>query len=285
MLRRSFAAMGTEMELLLAADDPSALQEAEQEFRRLEALLSRFRPDSELSRLNDAGELAVGPELLELAERAVEARERTGGRFDPTVHDAVVAAGYDLSFELVAREGPGTWAASPGAGGRIEVDRATGRVALEPGYKLDLGGIAKGWAADRVAARLGTAGPVLVNAGGDIATRGPREWPVAVTAASSSVTLGLGEGGLATTGRDRRSWMRDGRPQHHVVDPATGRPADTDVLTVSVAAASATEAEVLATSLFLAGGCERALEEADAAGMSAVLVTSDGGLHLSGALR
>ena len=284
MLRHAFAAMGTEVELLLDADDPAGLAEAEREFRRLEALLSRFRPDSELSRLNAAGELVVGPELLELAERAVEARERTGGRFDPTVHDALVAAGYDRSFELVAPEAP---VAAPGTartGGRVEIDSARGRVALEPGFRLDLGGIAKGWAADRVAGRLGAAGPALVNAGGDIATAGRREWPVAVEAAGGPVTLGLAEGGLATTGRDRRRWTRDGRPQHHIVDPATGSPAATDLLAVTVAAANAADAEVLATSLFLAGGCERALDEADAADIPALLMTCDGAAHLTKAL-
>ena len=102
MLRHHFKAMGTEIELLLEADgDNSPLFQAEDEFRRLESLLSRFQPDSELSRLNRAGELSVGPELLELAELAVAARERTAGRFDPTVHDAVCAAGYDRSFELI----------------------------------------------------------------------------------------------------------------------------------------------------------------------------------------
>ena len=106
MLRHHFKAMGTEIELLLEADgDNSPLFQAEGEFRRLESLLSRFQPDSELSRLNRAGELSVGPELLELAELAVAARERTAGRFDPTVHDAVCAAGYDRSFELIDGSG------------------------------------------------------------------------------------------------------------------------------------------------------------------------------------
>jgi thiamine biosynthesis lipoprotein len=283
MLRHAFVAMGTEVELLLDAEDTAALTGAEEEFRRLEALLSRFRPDSELSRLNEAGELDVGPELLELAERAVDARTRTGGRFDPTVHDAVVAAGYDRSFELVVRDGPGDESEPPRTGGRVEVDRTSGRVMLEPGYKLDLGAIAKGWAADRVAARLGETGSALVNAGGDVATAGPHEWPIAVETANRSITLGLAEGGLATTGRDRRNWTREGRPQHHIVDPTTGRPAQTQLLTVTVAAESATEAEVLATSLFLAGSSERALDEADAAGIVAVLVR-EGDVQLTGAL-
>ena len=97
MLRHAFRAMGTEVELLLDAQDPSLLTEAEAEFRRLEGIFSRFRPDSELSRLNEAGARHVGPELFEVIELAVEAREASCGRFDPTVHAAVVAAGYDRS--------------------------------------------------------------------------------------------------------------------------------------------------------------------------------------------
>jgi thiamine biosynthesis lipoprotein len=284
MFRHAFAAMGTEVELLLDADDPAGLAEAEREFRRLESLLSRFRPDSQLSRLNEAGELVVGPELLELTECAVEARERTDGRFDPTVHDAVVAAGYDRSIELVAPAAPAAGPGTARTGGHVEIDRERGRVALEPGYRLDLGGIAKGWAADRVAAQLGTTSSALVNAGGDIAAAGSREWPVAVEVAADTVTLGVVEGGLATTGRDRRRWTRDGRAQHHIVDPSTGMPAVTDLVAVTVAAACARDAEVLATSLFLAGGCERALGEADAAGIPAVFVTSNGAALLSEAL-
>jgi len=195
----------------------------------------------------------------------------------------VVAAGYDRSFELVVRDGSGDLSEPPPTGGRVEVDRTSGRVMLEPGYKLDLGGIAKGWAADRVAAGLGEIGSALVNAGGDVATAGPREWPIAVETANRSITLGLSGGGLATSGRDRRSWTRDGLPQHHIVDPSTGCPALTQLLTVTVAAESATEAEVWATSLFLAGSSERALNEADAAGITAVVVR-DGDVQLTGAL-
>ena len=105
MLRRTFRAMGTDIECLLErphdAVAEQALDAAEAEFARLEAALSRFLPDSELSRLNAAGEATVGADLLELAEAAVEARERTCGRFDPTIHDALVEAGYDRSFELL----------------------------------------------------------------------------------------------------------------------------------------------------------------------------------------
>ena len=103
--------MGTTVELLLESEDGAgaraAQDAAEREIRRVEARLSRFRPDSELSALNRRGRLRAGPELLAVTELALAARERTRGRFDPTVHDAVVAAGYDRSFELMAETGPG----------------------------------------------------------------------------------------------------------------------------------------------------------------------------------
>ena len=85
-----------------------------------------------------------------MIELAVEAREASGGRFDPTVHDAVVAAGYDRSFELIDDDVPASATAPARIGGAVAVDQAAGHVAIEPGYRLDLGGIAKGWAADRV---------------------------------------------------------------------------------------------------------------------------------------
>jgi len=107
MERRTFRAMGTEIDLLVdASGATAALSAAEDEFHRLEAILSRFRQDSELSLLNRAGRLDPGPDLLRVTELALAAREDTGGRFDPTVHDAVVAAGYDRTFESIEADGP-----------------------------------------------------------------------------------------------------------------------------------------------------------------------------------
>jgi thiamine biosynthesis lipoprotein len=282
MQRRSFAAMGTEVELLLEADDVCLLMDVEAEFQRLETVLSRFSSDSELSRLNEAGEGHVGPELLEVIELAMEARAASGGRFDPTVHDAVVAAGYNRSFELLD-ESPGTPTTPARVGGAVAIDRNAGHVALEPGYRLDLGGIAKGWAADRALAVLTGAGPALVNAGGDVAAGG-RLWPIAVEAEGAEITLGLEDGGVATSGRNRRTWVCEGEARHHLIDPVTGLPAVGDVLTVTVAAGSACEAELLAKTLFLAGDSRRAFDEAEQAGIPTVLVTSAGKVLLAGGL-
>ena len=280
MERRSFRAMGTEIELLVDAEGADeALAAAEGEFHRLEALLSRFREDSELSRLNRDGTIDAGPDLLRVVELALAARERTSGRFDPTVHDALVAAGYDRTFDAVPADSAGGGATAP-AGGGVRIDG--NRIELEPGVRIDLGGIGKGYAAERAAEPLATAGPCLVNAGGDIATRGG-SWPVGVETGDGTLTLELSGSALATSGRDRRAWRRGGRAMHHLIDPSTGAPAASDVIRITVVAGDAVDAEVVATSLFLAG-MDGAAAEADAAGVPAVIVGEDGRTLLAGGL-
>ena len=280
METRSFRAMGTDIELLLDGPDAGgALAAAEDEFHRLEAILTRFRPESQLSRLNEQGSLEAGPELLEVVELALAARARTDGRFDPTVHDAVVAAGYDRTFEELPQDGTAVIVGSV-CGGSVRIDGS--RIELEPGVRLDLGGIGKGYAAARVADLLSSAGPALVNAGGDIAVRGG-SWPVGVETADDELTLQLSRGGLATSGRDRRRWRRNGEELHHLIDPATGSPSPSDLLRITVVAPDAVEAEIWAKALYIAGE-EEAVREADIRGLPCVLVTADGRTLLAGGL-
>ncbi len=233
-----------------------ALDAAEAEFHRLEALLSRFRDDSELSRLNRDGSIEAGPDLLRVVELALAAREpdrrplrpdraRRGrrGRLRPLLR------GHRARRATAGARSPAV------AGGGVSVDGS--RIELEPGVRLDLGGIGKGYAAERAAELLALAGPCLVNAGGDVATRGG-SWPVGVETADGALTLELAGAALATSGRDRRRWRRGGRELHHLIDPRTGAPAETDLLRVTVVAPDAVEAEVAAKSLFLAGADARA---------------------------
>lgn len=284
MLRHAFHAMGTDVELMLmAADGDEAFSAVEDEFERLEAALSRFRPESELSALNRDGSLEAGHDLLEVTELALRAREQTEGAFDPTVHDALVAAGYDRTFDELSDEGEARAAA---CGGAIAIDRTTRTIRLGDGVRLDLGGIGKGYAVDRAAELLFRSGPCLVNAGGDLAVRGRPNggpWSVGVETATGSLTLGLEHGAIATSGSDRRRWRRGGVEQHHLIDPATGRPADSDLLRVTVVGHSAADAEVLAKVLFLAGE-DDAVIRAKRRGISGVLVTEDGRTILTGEL-
>lgn len=292
--RRRFHSMGTWVECLVEAPASPALDAAfarvEHEFARLERKLSRFRADSELSRLNRDRSIDAGDDLLELTRLALTARTQTGGRFDPTVHDALTAAGYDRTFADLSDE-----QRTPAPVPRLSSDRQTKlvavrqvrvagrRIELGPGASLDFGGIAKGYAADRCVADLATFGPALVNAGGDLAVSGPLAggpWPVAVDLPGGAMTLAIAEGGLATSGRDRRRWLRDGEERHHLIDPRTLKPAKGGPVSVTVAAPTATEAEVAAKSLFLAG--RNAEREARLAGTQAVIVRDHGDHQVTG---
>jgi thiamine biosynthesis lipoprotein len=256
--------MGTDVELY---GEPDGFAAVEAEFERLEAILSRFRPESELCRLNRDGHVEAGADLHRVVTLALDARERTGGLFDPTVHDALVAAGYDRSFELLRRDRPHT-ATAVACGGRVTI---CGRdVLLARGTRLDLGGIGKGYAVDRAAELLGAHGPALVNAGGDIACRGG-SWPVGVELPGGALTIALDRGALATSGSDRRAWAGG----HHLIDPRTGLPAESPYLRVTVAAPTAVEAEVLAKAIYLG---------ADPGGTASVLVGRDGGVRRTGDL-
>jgi FAD:protein FMN transferase len=283
MEQRRFHSMGTWVECLVETPQSAALRDAfrrvEDEFGRLERKLSRFRRDSELSRLNRTRSILAGVDLLELVQLALDARERTGGRFDPTLHDALVAAGYDRTFAELVDDGVRSAPAS--GGGRVTIRGR--RIELGPDAALDLGGIAKGYAADRCVEWLAELGPALVNAGGDLAVSGPRAdgpWAVAVDVPERPLTLSLSGGGIATSGRDRRRWLRCGEERHHLIDPRTLRPAVGGPRSVTVAAPSATAAEVAAKALFLAG--PNAEREAALAGTPAVIVREDGRARVVG---
>lgn len=287
MERTAFRAMGTEVELLLDVPangwSASIFALVRQEFARLEAVLSRFRPDSELSALNRSGRLRAGPDLVRVTELALGARERTGGRFDPTVHDALVAHGYDRTFEEIGAGGT-IAPARPRArcGGAVDVDVETGEIVLGPGVRLDFGGIGKGFAVDRACDLLAPYGACLVSAGGDMATRGG-SWLVGVENFGADLALELTSGAIATSGSDRRRWSTTEGDAHHLIDPRTGAPAETDLLRVSVVGRTAVEAEVLAKALYLAGAAA-ARVEADELAAPALLALDDGRIVFAGGL-
>ncbi|MEQ8835008.1 MAG: FAD:protein FMN transferase [Miltoncostaeaceae bacterium] len=282
MIRRSLRAMGTDLELLVVPDRAEdeardALEDAVAEVGAIERIASRFDPGSELSRLNAAGRARVSVELLRMVRLAVALRAATGGRFDPTMGRAVAAAGYDRTLDEVPADGPPPGPPAPG-GGRVRIDDRGGIITLGPGVALDLGGIAKGWAADRAADVLGATGSCLVSVGGDIAVRGAMAgspWPVGIVRGDGPATLALWRGGMATSGRDRRHWRRAGEAMHHVIDPATGAPSATDLVRVTVVAGDAAHAEAWATALLVAG-CAGARRLSLREGLPAVLVRADG---------
>ncbi len=274
----SWEALGSTV--VLGVTVPGALSQArcevESELAAIDRACSRFRSDSELSRLNArAGRpMQASPLLIEALEVALRAAELTGGDVDPTVGRALELAGYDRDWQLLSAAVDGDRTETPSepptvtvrvrAGWRqVRLDRSTRWIRIPAGVRLDLGATAKAWAADRAAAVAATSGRgVLVSLGGDIATSGPPPaggWRIHVTddhrsdASAPGQTVSILSGGLATSSTAVRRWSHRGRAMHHIIDPATGRPARSRWRTVSVAAATCTDANIATTAAFMRG--------------------------------
>jgi thiamine biosynthesis lipoprotein len=263
MSAHRFRAMGSEVFLLLPAGRADAPAIAVEElFSTWEHVLSRFRPESELSRLNaQAGTpVAVSPILYAAVEAAREAARLTGGLFDPTLRHELVRIGYDRSFDAIGSVPPAIDSPRGGGGWRgIVVDRPAATVTLPAGCGLDFGGIAKGMAVDASLELLRDLGveSALLSAGGDLAVvgvpPGHRAWPVLVGGMPDAAVLPLARGALATSGTARRRWRQGEAVRHHLVDPGTGEPAVSGLCEVTVAGGTCRAAEVGATAAFVAG--------------------------------
>ncbi len=255
---------------LQVGDAPEPLVDwAVAEVDRLEQCWSRFRPDSELSRLNaSAGEwTAVSSRMLLILERARELWWATGGSFDPTVLEALERLGYDRSFELLrddaGRRGVGsvTDERAPGFGA-VEIDAAVSGVRVPPGTRLDLGGLGKGLAADIVAEGLVDRGArsALISLGGDLRAAGDVPdggWriPIEDPFEEGSIRFErvLEFGALVTSTCGYRRWTHDGRQVHHLIDPRTGAPSAAGVFAVVAQGPEAWWAEGLAKAVVVTG--------------------------------
>ena len=242
-----FGAMGTWVEV--RADRAAGHDAVRADFELAEACFSRFRDSSELSRLNDtkANRVELSPVLAAVLTVAEELARRTNGLVDPAVGGRVIDWGYNRTFSELGEVVVVPDADLRDAGWSI----AEGVIDRPAGTRFDLGGIAKGWTADR-AVEAGHA--AVVSAGGDIASSDPAT-TAEVLDPWGEVTahLHLGIGGLATSSIGRRRWAAAGGPAHHIIDPRTGNPAVTPVLSATVIAASAAEAEAGAKAVLILG--------------------------------
>ena len=269
MEKLAFRAMGCQM---LAVLDGPVFRAAERLklvpgwFEEWEDSLSRFRPDSELNRLNAQPETAVrlSRTLWEVLQAAIEAFRESRGLVTPTVLDALTMAGYDRSFDLITGPGMNVGTAAvpaPQLDKVLELDEVMRSARLAAGVHLDLGGVAKGWAAHQAVRRLDSYAPALVDASGDIAVSGPRRdgspWIGGIAnpfdPQSDLGILSITGGGVATSGRDYHRWRQGNTWQHHLIDPRTGMPAETDVLSVTVTAPTVMEAETVAKTALILG--------------------------------
>jgi FAD:protein FMN transferase len=262
MRAHGFRAMGTDVRVLAPAASAEACAVVESLFADWEAVLSRFRPESDLSRVNaGAGQpVQVDRLLVDVTVAALAAARATRGLFDPTLEQELARIGYDRSFEHVAASGPPAGMPRPGGAWKaVEIDRTRSTVTVPPGCGLDLGGIAKGMAVDAALDRLASEGVdrALVSAGGDLAVRGHLPgavpWTIQVGDAADGFEVQLLRGALATSGTTKRRWCQGALHRHHVVDPRTGEPSRSGLRQVTVAAATCRAAEAAATAVLVAG--------------------------------
>jgi thiamine biosynthesis lipoprotein len=239
-----FSAMGCVVEI--GGATASETEAIERIFQARDRQFSRFREDSELSRVNRAPReiVTVTKTFGQMVERALAAASATGGLVDPTLAGALAAAGYDRDFDELD---PRAETARAGTRGRWRAVRMVGRLLMRPvGLELDLNGVVKSHTVDEAVDLL--SGDGFVAAGGDYAGHG--EFDVALPGGGS---VRVTQGGLATSGTTKRRWLRAGVWQHHLIDPGSGRPAESPWTEVTVSAGTCLQADVAAKAAFLLG--------------------------------
>ncbi|HEY1451271.1 MAG TPA: FAD:protein FMN transferase [Solirubrobacteraceae bacterium] len=281
---------------MLCVTQSAALEQArasvERELDAIDIACSRFRADSELSRLNSSSGrwTQVSPLLAEALELALTAARLTDGDVDPTLGRSLELCGYDRDWRLLPD--PRGDPAPPVVNARrrsgwqtLQFDAGTSMVRVPRGVSLDLGATAKAWAADRAAraAYSVTQSGVLLSLGGDLAAVGPaptQGWQIRVTddhrsdPSAPGQTIAIRCGGLASSSTAVRRWSHDGKTMHHLLDPQTGLPAQTPWRTASVAAADCAQANIAATAALLRG--DRARVWLEQLQLPARLVANDG---------
>ena len=288
-------ALGTDMRVIVTRPDrlAEAKAAADDVIKAIDAAASRFRDDSELSRINrePGRRIAVSPLMARALAAGLRGARLTGGAVDPTVGSAVRLAGYDRDFAAIPADGsPITVSVTRVPGWRaIEFDEADHTVCVMQGVEIDLGATAKALASDLAAAAALQAvgsGGVLVSLGGDIALAGDAPaggWAVQTSEDSgapldeSEETITIQSGGIATSSITVRRWSRGGVVLHHIIDPATGAPASGPWRTASVVAGSCVDANIAATAAIVMG--EAAIAWLAANKLPARLVDRDGIVH------
>lgn len=264
--------MGAHMLVCLETDSeqaPRILAQVPCWFEEWEQVFSRFRFDSELSRINRLGgqPVTVSETFWQVFQAALDASVMTDGLVTPTIAESMLEVGYDRDFDLLAEPGfsthfPVLTVVRPVSA--VAWDEAERTLSLPEGVQLDFGGVAKGWAAHQAMLRLSEYGPALMNAGGDVASSGPLSnggaWEIDIInpftrrEEDSLGTLLLRGEAAATSGTDRRRWLQGGFLRHHIIDPQTDLPAQTDVLSATIVAPTVMQAEAAAKSALILGG-------------------------------
>jgi thiamine biosynthesis lipoprotein len=303
LIERTGVAMGSSLAVTALSDDGKAAARAIQlvfdDFAAVEERLSVWKPGSDIERINAAAGRApvvVSPETIEVLELAIEAGDRTGGKFDATFgvlsglwkfdHDQDNSfpdpAAIAQRLPLIDYE-------------QIVIDRTVRTAFLKrAGMRLHLGGIGKGFAIDRAAGILRAHGlqNFMIQAGGDLYVAGRRygrPWRVAIRdprgpADRLIAALDLTDGTFSTSGDYERFFMHHGTRYHHILDPDSGQPAR-GLRSVTVVAERAVDADTLSTGIFVMGAEKGMALVERLPGVDAVLVTDRNDVLVSSRLK
>jgi thiamine biosynthesis lipoprotein len=302
--------MNTRVQTHLYSQTPAAdiLPDVERLFASIEKCLSRFDPDSELSRLNknEKEVFRASPNLIDAVEVALWGAETSAGLYDPTVLPDLEEAGYDRSFDLMENVAPLSESVRLRQNDEliqpvyrqftfqsIHLNRTRREIYKPPELRLDLGGMGKGWAVDRAADRLQGLGPFLVNAGGDIfayhTPPGQKGWKIDIIhplkPGHFMARLYLYHRALATSTIAKRRWQRNGQIMHHLIDPRTGQPAQTDAISVSVVADRTVMAEIFAKVALILGAKQGLTYLQDLPGVEGLIFTTEAEILYTNGLR
>ncbi|WP_042459836.1 FAD:protein FMN transferase [Neobacillus dielmonensis] len=260
------------------------------EFERIEETCSRFKKNSELSLLNrQVGmEVTVSNEMFSILSKAGEFYQETGGVFNPGILSSLEAAGYAGSIETIRNQNLRLRDANTTTAVKavpFSLDAAAQSVMLH--QRIDLGGIAKGWVIDQAAALLEKMGYGFINVGGDIRIFGdlPRSLNIGIEDPNDSVrmisSIQVSTGAVATSTSGKRKWLRNGERQHHLIDPRTGKPSSSSIVSATVTAPTALEADIWAKTVLLLDEKEGRNWIVDK-GASAVFIMNDGEIWKGG---
>jgi thiamine biosynthesis lipoprotein len=270
MKTKSFQAMGSKIFIALDIPEISSvpmLDQVPQWFKEWEAILSRFLSMSELNKLNQQHDtwVSVSNVLWDVLQCARDAYTLSNGLVNAAMLKDIEKIGYTQDFskfkKKIGIKNPSNNNQTDHEFEKIQFDSSRQSVYLPEGFFLDLGGVAKGWAVQQAMLRLSCISPVLVNAGGDIAINSEQQsgepWLIGVTDPLNPEihlqVLQVKSGGVATSGKDFHKWQLNGKWVHHILDPRTRLPAQTDVLTSTILAPSVLEAETAAKTTFILG--------------------------------
>lgn len=261
----NFSAMNTNIQLGIERSKRSGdelLQQVQHIFKMVENACSRFLPDSELSRLNEqvGQEVALSPLLFSILQQAAQCYRETNGLFQPGVLAALEQEGYRQSIEQICGQEIKTPVSAPIAvATKLPYVLDDKNITIVAEEKLDLGGIAKGWAVDYTAALLQDNADGFINAGGDLRIFGKLTNGLTVgiehpyIPGESMSSLSLSSGALATSSTAKRRWKSNGEWKHHLIDPRTGTSVNSRIITVTVTAPTAVQADVWAKTVLLLG--------------------------------